>query len=130
MVELLMEQGACLGSHDCRGQKFHWHDRDIYGDSALMLASRTANTPVTMQLLNEINIVRYAKQNHPFKVLKRAIKSDNERHAMEVAMHENIQSSINNPEVTRFKGSGKPELSWTLSKCTEAAFDRGMTDLV
>ncbi|OWZ24710.1 hypothetical protein PHMEG_000142 [Phytophthora megakarya] len=159
MMKLLIENGAKLGSHDrlrrqtliyaCThnadlriiealldwnefrgGTKFNWHDRDSLGQTALTITSKLANTAVTTFLLDKIDIVTYAKHNHPFKILKEAIDSGNEKHALVIALHGKIQSSIEEPEITRHKGSGFPEFPWTISTCTEAAIDQGMIDLV
>jgi hypothetical protein len=159
LMKLLLDQGARLGCHDSSrrqtllyacthnvdcfvvgtllqwndqlgGTKFNWHDVDAGGRSALVLASGRANTAVTTLLLDKINIARYAKQNHPFRVLKAAIDSGNEPHALQVAQHRKIHPSLEEPEVTRYKGSGAPHLAWTISSCTEAAVDLGMLELV
>ncbi|KAL4166345.1 hypothetical protein KRP22_013607 [Phytophthora ramorum] len=159
MMKMLVQRGAYLGAHDsdrrhsliyacehnagrlvvenllqwndqCGGTKFHWYDCDTRGQSALVLASKRANTPVATLLLGKFDIRSYAKQNHPFKTLKVAIDSGNAQHALTIALHESIQASIKTPEITRYKGSGTPTLPWTISTCTEAAIDQGMIDLV
>ncbi|GMF10757.1 unnamed protein product [Phytophthora lilii] len=93
-------------------------------------ASKLANSSVTLLLLDRIDIVRHAKQNHPFRVQKAAIDSGNEQHALEVAMHDKIQASIWHPELTSYRGSGAPTTKWTITSYTKAAVDQGMTDLV
>jgi hypothetical protein len=159
MIELLVEKGATLGSRDCRqrhallhackhgasravvkalvasnerqgGAKFRWHDLDNDGLTALMLASMQGNTQVAIFLLNKVDIQRSAKQSHPFKLLKAAIDTGNERHALAIGRHEKIRASIHDPELTRYKGSGVPELAATIATCTEAALEKDMLALV
>ncbi|RLN49890.1 hypothetical protein BBJ28_00002012 [Nothophytophthora sp. Chile5] len=159
MVDLLMDRGAYLGSHDshrrsalifaCQrgidptvidrlfqwntvrgGTKFTWFNCDDRGRSALVLASMEQHTAVATLLLDRIDIKRYSRCNIPLKILQAAIDSGNEQHALEIAGHQQIRTTLEDPERTRYKGSGRPYLAYTLSTCTEAAVERGMVDLV
>ncbi|KAL4117428.1 hypothetical protein PRIC2_011419 [Phytophthora ramorum] len=156
MIDELVSEGASLGRRDRRNRHvllhaclhgagravmerllehggysiFKWNDFGIDGQTALLLACTRADTPMTTFLLDRIEIETYAKHNHPFKVLKAAIDTGNERHALETAQHEKIRASIQDPERTRYKGSGATELAWTISTCTEAAVGKSMMQLV
>ncbi|GMF10758.1 unnamed protein product [Phytophthora lilii] len=70
------------------------------------------------------------KAEPPFRVLSVAIETRQEHHALEIVQHEKIRASLINPEVTRYKGCGAPELKFTVLTCTEAAVGLGMIRLV
>jgi len=92
-----------------------------------VIASELANTPVTKLLLDRLDAWQSAKEHHSIKVLKVAIETGDETHAVEVALHPTIQAWIKTHERTQYVGAGG---GWHIFSTTGAAVDAGMLGLV
>jgi hypothetical protein len=154
MIDLLMGKGAALGARDIRernalllacrhgvewvvveclmkwnaskgGRVLRWsHCDGNANNSSLLLACLGGHTQLALRLLDEIDIEKYATQNHPFHVLEAVLKFGDEAHALAIAEHPNIQAAIGATDMQRYKGGGGPQREYTLQKCVELAVTR------
>ncbi|OWY99011.1 hypothetical protein PHMEG_00030069 [Phytophthora megakarya] len=159
MIDLLMNNGAILGSRDLRKRNvllyachcgvewevvecvmkwntmkgegiLKWSHCDEDVHSSLILAILGGHTQLALRLLDEIDLQRYSAQNHRFHVLQAAIKSKNEPHALAIAAHVKIRDAILAGKSEGFDRSGDPLRPYTIVKCTEDAVRQGMADVV